>query len=83
MSNVPTLLLCLVAFCCSDAFANLHPTSRSASAVEPNLFSATSWMPDALPPSGHFARSQLALLTPDISASKFSTPSRIAVGGAV
>ena len=62
MARIP----CLVAFCCSAAFANMHPTSRSASAVEPNLFSATSWMPDALPPSGHFARSQLALLTPDI-----------------
>ena len=66
MSNVPTLLLCLVAFCCSAAFADMHPTSRSASAVEPNLFSGTSWVSDALPSSGHFARPQLALLTPDI-----------------
>src|SRR4029077_20637161 len=66
MSNARTLLLCLVAFCCSAAFADMHPTSRSASAVEPNLFSATRWVPDALPPSGHFARPQLALLTPGI-----------------
>ena len=66
MSNARTLLLCLVAFCCSAAFADLHPTSRSASAVERNLFSGTSWLPDALPPSGHFARPQLALFTADI-----------------
>ena len=64
MSNARTLLLCLVTFCGSAAFADMHPTSRSASAVEPNLFSGTSWVPDALPLSGHFA--QLALLTPDI-----------------
>jgi predicted transglutaminase-like cysteine proteinase len=66
MSNARALLLCLVAFCCRAAFADIHPTSRSASAVEPNLFSGTSWVSHALPPSGHFARSQLALLTPDI-----------------
>ena len=66
MSNARTLLLCLVAFCCSAAFADLHPTSRSASAVERNLFSGPSWLPDALPPSGHFARPQLALFTADI-----------------
>src|SRR6476661_6737350 len=66
MSNARTLLLCLVTFCCSAAFPDMHPISRSASAVESNLFSGTSWVPDALPPSGHFARPQLALLTPDI-----------------
>jgi predicted transglutaminase-like cysteine proteinase len=66
MSNARTLLLCLVAFCCSAALADIHPKSQSASAVEPSLFSGTSWVSDALPPSGHFARQQLALLTPDI-----------------
>ena len=66
MSNARTLLLCLVVFCCSAALADMHPTSQSASAVEPSLFSGTSWVSDALPPSGHFARPQLALLTPDI-----------------
>jgi len=66
MSNARTLLLCLVAFCCSAASADMHPTSRSALTVEPNLFSGKRWVPDALPPSGHFARPQLALLTPDI-----------------
>ena len=66
MSSARTLLLCLVSFCCSAAFADMHPTSRSTSTVEPNLFSGTRWVPDALPPSGHFARPQLALLTPDI-----------------
>ena len=66
MSNARTLLLCLVAFCCSAALADIHPTGRSASAVEPNLFSGTRWAPDALSPSGHFARPQLALLTPNI-----------------
>ena len=66
MSNARTLLLCLVAFCCSAAFADMHPTSRTSSTFEPNLFSGTSWVSDALPPSGHFARPQFALLTPDI-----------------
>ena len=66
MSNARTLLLCLVAFCCSAAFANSHPKSRLAAAVEPNIFSSNRWVPDALPPSGHFARPRLALLTPDI-----------------
>jgi len=66
MSNARTLLLCLVAFCCSAAFADLHPASRSASTVEPDLFSGKRWVPDALPPSSDFARPQLALLTPDI-----------------
>jgi len=56
----------LVAFGCSAAFPDMHPISRSASAVESNLFSGTSWVPDALPPSGHFARPQLALFTADI-----------------
>jgi len=61
MGNVRTPLLCLVAFCCSAGFAGIHPTSRSAPAVEPGLFSSTSWAP-----SGHFARPQFALLTADI-----------------
>src|SRR5262245_20702461 len=66
MSNARTLLLCLVAFCGSAALANLYPTGQSVPAVEPNLFSGTRWVPDAPSPSGHFARPQLALLTPDI-----------------
>ena len=66
MNNARTLLGCVVAFCCSAAFANMHPTSRSASAIEPNLFSSTRWVLDTLPPSDHFARPKLALLTPDI-----------------
>jgi predicted transglutaminase-like cysteine proteinase len=66
MSNARTLLLCLVAFCCSAALADLHPTGQSVSAVEPNLFSGTRWVPDAPTSSGHFARSQLALLAPEI-----------------
>ena len=69
MSNAR--MLCLVAFCCSAAFADMDPTSRSASAFEPNLFSGTRWVPDALPPSGHFARPQFALLTPDILSPDF------------
>jgi predicted transglutaminase-like cysteine proteinase len=69
MSNAR--MLCLVAFCCSAAFADMHPTSRSASAFEPNLFSGTRWVPDALPQSGHFARPQLALLTPNILSPDF------------
>jgi predicted transglutaminase-like cysteine proteinase len=56
------LLFCFVAFCCSAAFTDTDPTSRSASAVEPNLFSGTGWVPDALSQSG---RPQLAWLTPD------------------
>jgi predicted transglutaminase-like cysteine proteinase len=66
MSNTRRLLLCLVVFCCSAAFAAKHPTSPCASRVEPNLFSGTRWVPDALISSGHFARPQFALLTPDI-----------------
>jgi len=66
MSNARTLLLCLTAFCCSAAFADVHPTSRSSSAFEPSLFSGMRWVPDALLPLGHFARPQHALLTPDI-----------------
>jgi predicted transglutaminase-like cysteine proteinase len=66
MSNARTLLLCLIGFCCSAAFADIHPTSPSASTVEPNLFSSASLVSNALPPSGHFARPQLASLTPDI-----------------
>src|SRR5262245_6914788 len=66
MSNARTLLLCLVAFCCSTAFAGMHTTGRSVPAVEPNLFSGTRWVPDALPLSAHFARPHLVLLTPDI-----------------
>lgn len=65
MYNARTLILCLVGFCCSAAFANMHPTSRSGSAVELNLFSPKpSWVSDS--PLGRFARPQLALLTPDI-----------------
>ena len=71
MSNVRTLLCCVVAFCCSAAFANMHPTSRSTSSFEPTLFSSTRWVPDTLRPSGHFARPQLALLTPDILSPDF------------
>jgi predicted transglutaminase-like cysteine proteinase len=66
MRNARTLLLCLVVFCCSAAFADMHQTRRSASAVEPNLFSGTRWISDPMLPSGRFARPQLALLTPDI-----------------
>ena len=71
MSNARTLICCVVAFCCSAAFANMHPTSRSVSAIEPNLFSSTRWVPDTLPPSDHFARPKLALLTPDILSPHF------------
>src|SRR5262249_44663312 len=68
MCNTRTLILflCVIGFCCSAAFANMHPTSTPASAVEPSLFSPpTSWVSDALP-LGQFGRPQLALLTPDI-----------------
>ena len=71
MSNARTLLCCVVAFCCSAAFANMHPTSRSTSAFEATLFSSTRWVPDTLRPSGHFARPQLALLTPNILSPDF------------
>ena len=74
MSNARTLLLCLVAFCCSAAFADMHPASRSVPAAEPNLFSSTSWVPDALLPSGHFARPQFASLTADILPPNFLPP---------
>ena len=66
MNNARKLLGCVVAFCCSAAFANMHPTSGSTSAFESTLFSSTRWVPDTLRPSGHFARPQLVLLTPDI-----------------
>src|SRR5215813_3933434 len=72
MCNARTLILCVVGFCCSAAFAGMHPTSRSAPAAGPNLFSPkTSWVSDAVPPLGHFARPQLALLTPDILPADF------------
>ena len=66
MINARTLLLCLVAFCGSAAFADMHPASRSGPAVEPNLFSGVSLVPDVVQPSGYFARPQFALLTADI-----------------
>jgi len=63
MYNARTLILCVIGLCCTAAFADWHPTSRSASAVEPNLFSPrTSWAP----PLGDLAQPQLGLLTPDI-----------------
>jgi predicted transglutaminase-like cysteine proteinase len=66
MNNARTLLLCLVAFCCSAAFADKHPTGPSASVVERNLFSSASLVSNTLPPLGHFVRPQVTLLTPDI-----------------
>ena len=79
MARIP----CLVAFCCSAAFANMHPTSRSASAVEFERILRHELGAGRAAPIGAFCAPAARVDHSRYSASKFCALSSIAVGGPV
>ena len=57
---------CLIAFCCGNAFADMHPASPSASTIEPNGGAASDSQLSPQNKSGSLALPKLASLAPEM-----------------